>query len=135
MQIVITSKIKKTPARNAIAQFLSDSQSPVAVDQIIEYLRSQNLNTNKVTVYRNIDSMLENGLINRLEFGEGKYRYEIVKKHHHHLICTTCGKIEDVEGEYLKDLENQIEVKKGFQVKSHSLEFFGICRDCLEFKN
>jgi Fur family transcriptional regulator, ferric uptake regulator len=125
-----TVGIKKTPARNAITQFLSESKAPVDVEQILGYLHSQNMNTNKVTVYRNIDSMFENGLVNRLEFGEGKYRYEIAKSHHHHLICSNCGRIEDVDGEYLSDLEEKIKENKGFLVKSHSLEFFGICKNC-----
>lgn len=122
--------IKNTPARTAINDFLSTSDTPVDVDQIIRYLRSQKLNTNKVTVYRNIDSMLENGTINRLEFGEGKFRYEIVKNHHHHLICTNCGKIEDIEIDLTKEFEKEILKKKKFLVKSHSLEFFGLCKSC-----
>ncbi len=132
---MLGSKNKKTPARNAIVQFLSDSNSPVAVNQILEYLRSQNLNTNKVTIYRNIDSMLEEGLINRLEFGEGKYRYELQKDDHHHLICSNCGRILDISDDFMEEFEKEIKRKTGFLVKSHSLEFFGICKKCLKARN
>lgn len=79
-----------------------------------------------------MEVLYKNDLIQRLEFGEGKFRYEIKKDkyHHHHLICTNCGKVEDVEGEFLTKMENEIKSKKGFLVKSHSLEFFGICKNC-----
>ena len=89
---MIQAIIKNTPARLAVSEFLLSSQTPVDVGQIITFLRSKQLNTNKVTVYRNIDSMFESGFVERLEFGEGKYRYEIAKSHHHHLICSNCGK-------------------------------------------
>src|SRR3989344_6847134 len=125
MKFVMT---KSTPARIAIADFLSSSAYPVDIGSIIRFLRSKNLKTNKVTVYRTIDFLLQEDLVKRVEFGEGKYRYELQKDHHHHLICTNCKKIEDVEGEYLRDLESKIRNKKGFLVKNHSLEFFGICK-------
>lgn len=122
--------IKKTPARSAITEFLSSSSLPVDVEQVIKFLRSKNLNTNKVTVYRIIEFMLKNGIVNRLEFGEGKYRYEMQKDHHHHLVCTNCGAIKDVPGDFLGKFEKEIRNKEGFLVKSHSLEFFGICKNC-----
>ena len=122
--------LKKTPARSAITEFLSSSDSPVDVAEIIESLRIKKLNTNKVTVYRIIEFMHKNGIVDRLEFGEGKYRYELQKNHHHHLICQKCGDVKDVEGNYIEEIENEIKSKKGFLVKSHSLEFFGLCKNC-----
>ena len=123
-------KVINTPARSAITEFLAKSDSPVDVEQVIKYLRSKNLNTNKVTVYRNIESMLNNGLVNRLEFGEGKYRYELQKDHHHHLICTNCGQIEDISGDFFQGFDKDIKERKGFLVKYHTLEFFGLCQNC-----
>ena len=121
---------RKTPAREAIIDFFSISKSPADAADILKFLRSKNLNTNKVTVYRNLENLYKNGTLERLEFGEGKFRYEIIKNHHHHLICQNCGRVEDVEGEFVKDMETQIQDKSGFLVKSHSLEFFGLCKDC-----
>lgn len=122
--------IRKTPARVAILEFLDSSDFPVDIEQTIKYLRNKNLNTNKVTVYRTIEKLLQSGVINRIELGEGKYRYELQKNHHHHLICTNCGKIEDASGDFIEDLQNKINKKSGFLVKSHSLEFFGLCKGC-----
>src|ERR1035437_7832829 len=122
--------LKKTPARLAISEFLFSSNTPVDAEQIIQHLRAQKLDTNKVTVYRILDFLFKNQTIDRVEFGEGKYRYELKKNHHHHLICTNCGKIQDVEGNLVENIEKKIQKGKNFQVQSHSLEFFGICRDC-----
>ncbi len=127
---MIVFKFKKTPARTAITEFLSKSYSPVDVLAVISFLRSKHLNTNKVTVYRTMDFLLKNQVIDKVEFGEGKFRYEIKKTHHHHLICTNCRRIEDVKADFVSNLEDKIREKNGFLVKSHSLEFFGLCKNC-----
>ncbi len=123
--------IKKTPARESIVEFFSKSDSPVDVSQIIDFLREKSLSTNKVTVYRIIDFLYKNGIVDRLEFGEGKFRYEARKGDHHHLICTKCGKVEDIKDNYMNKLEKEIYQSKNFKVSSHSLEFFGLCKNCL----
>ena len=125
-----SNKIKNTPARSAIKGFLSKAKFPVDVEQIISFLRSKDLNTNKVTVYRTVDSLFKNGIIDRLEFREGKFRYEIKTTDHHHLICTNCKRVEDIEDKYINTLEKEIYDKKNFNVFYHSLEFFGICKNC-----
>jgi Fur family transcriptional regulator, ferric uptake regulator len=130
IMISIKSSFKKTPARLAISEFLLNANTPVDVEQIVQYLRSQKLETNKVTVYRTLDALFNNQIIDRVEFREGKYRYEFKKNHHHHLICTNCGNVQDVEADEVEKLEREIQKDKNFKVKSHSLEFFGICSDC-----
>ncbi len=121
---------KRTPARVKIVEFLSSSSSPVDVSEIISFLREENLNTNKVTVYRTMDLLFANGFIDKLEFGEGKFRYEIKKGDHHHLVCIDCGSVEDVEDRYMEKLEKEIYQNNNFKVKHHSLEFFGLCKNC-----
>jgi Fur family ferric uptake transcriptional regulator len=128
--VLAQSNFKKTPARLAINEFLLNVSTPVDAEQVIQYLRLKQLETNKVTVYRILDSLFKNQIIDRMEFGEGKYRYELKKNHHHHLVCTNCGKVQDVEVSILEKLEKEIKKDKSFKVQSHSLEFFGICANC-----
>lgn len=123
--------VLNTPARKEIVSFLEKTYSPVDVERIIKFLRAKGLNTNKVTVYRTLNFLYDKGYVEKLEFGEGKFRYELKKNHHHHLICSKCGKIEDVRGEFLEKIEREIYKDKGFKVKNHYLEFFGLCSDCL----
>lgn len=119
--------LKTTSARIAVLSLLEKQKNPTDVLSIVENLNNQ---ADQATVYRIVDLLTKKGIISRLEFGEGKYRYELQKSHHHHLICENCGGIEDVEGDYINEIENEIRHKKGFLVKSHSLEFFGICKNC-----
>lgn len=121
---------RKTPAREAITEFLSLADSPVDIEQIINFLRSKSLNTNKVTVYRIIEHFYKEGIVNRLDLQEGKFRYELAKDDHHHLICDNCGKIDTVSDTVIPEVEKEIQKKQNFLVKRHSLEFFGLCKNC-----
>jgi len=122
--------VRKTPARSAITEFLSESNSPVDVLQIINFLRSKSLNTNKVTVYRIIEYFYKEGIVSRLDLQEGKFRYELRRSDHHHLICESCGKIDAVSDTVIPEMEKEIQKKQNFLVKRHSLEFFGLCKNC-----
>lgn len=129
-KILKEAGLKKTEARLALIDLLEKEDNPLDVSTIIDGLKVDGIRIDQATVYRILDILTQKGLINRLEFGEGKYRYELQKSHHHHLICQECGRIEDVEGSFVDELEKEIKTKNGFLVKTHSLEFFGVCRYC-----
>lgn len=125
------SGLKKTTSRLAIIDILEKQKIPADVPTILKELRLKKILTNQVTVYRILNNFLEKGIINRIELHEGKFRFELARrKHHHHLVCQNCGKIEDVEDSLIQKLEKQITMKKKFMVKDHSLEFFGLCAPC-----
>lgn len=124
------AKIKKTSARLAVTDYFYNVEYPVDAKDILDFLRSKNLKTNKTTVYRIIDYLYQNGLLEKIEFGDGKFRYEMKKGDHHHLICDKCDRIEDITDNFIESFEEEILNKRGFQVKKHSLEFFGICKNC-----
>ena len=119
--------LKATTARIAVLDLLDKENNPTDVVTIADKLNTQ---TDQATIYRILDVLTQKEIINKLEFGEGKYRYEINSHDHHHLICNNCGRIEDIEDKYMEKFEKEIKDKKGFLVKSHSLEFFGVCKPC-----
>lgn len=127
IEVKLTAGLKNTPSRLAVLSVLKEKNNPLDVLQIFELTKGK---TDLATVYRTLETFLNNGLINRLEFGEGKYRYEIKRKDHHHLICRACERIEDVEDKFMNKWENEIKVERGFLVSNHSLEFFGLCKLC-----
>lgn len=124
------SNLKVTPARVGVMRFLESVGDPADADTILKDLIKEGINADPATIYRILDILHRRDLIQRIELGEGKYRYEKSENHHHHLICTNCGKIEDVKADFLSNLEGQIREKNGFLVKNHSLEFFGLCKNC-----
>jgi Fur family ferric uptake transcriptional regulator len=85
------------------------------------------------------------GLIHKFSIGDGHNRYEFItgdkSEHHHHLICTHCGKIinysEFVEEELalVKKTEERLAKKYNFIIEDHNIEFLGICGDCKKRKH
>jgi len=123
--------LKATPARIAVMKFLESTEHPVDVGGILSYLKQNNVDADPATVFRMMNDFLKKGITQQIQLQEGKARYELSNKnHHHHLVCTNCGKIEEAEGDFLKKMEEDIFKSKKFKVKSHSLEFFGLCSNC-----
>ena len=87
--------------------------------------------TDVATVYRTINLFAELRVVNEIDFKDEFKRYELIydRHHHHHIVCRKCKNVENVETCVLDDLENLLK-KKGYSEITHSLEFFGICRNC-----
>ena len=91
------------------------------------------------SLYRIIADLVAARILIRLEFAEGFARFELdeeLAEHHHHLVCTECGDVADLE---LPDLEQtigqasrSIQKRAGFRPRTHRLDFFGECRACRE---
>jgi Fe2+ or Zn2+ uptake regulation protein len=91
------------------------------------------------SLYRIVSDLLQAKVLIKLEFAEGFARFELdegLADHHHHLVCTECGAVADLE---LPDLEvaldatsKPIKKRTGFHVASHRLDFFGLCRECFK---
>jgi len=129
-QTLQNAQLKVTHARQVILDFFIAEKRPVAADEIVIYLEKKKCETDKATVYRILETFCEKGIINKMEFGEGKFRYEIAGTEHHHLVCEKCGRIEDFSDCNIEELEKEIARKKKFLVKRHSLEFYGLCTQC-----
>ena len=122
---------KNTKVRQALVEILLGTHSPLSITELLQNLSKKGLNPNKTTIYREIDFLKKQQILQEVEFGEGKKRYEIAKTHHHHIVCIKCNTIKDVPME--KDLntaEQKILNKMGFKPIGHSLEFFGLCAKC-----
>ena len=76
----------------------------------------------------------EMGMVKRFDFGDGAARFELVGEnddgHHHHLVCTKCSEVVEIEECFPEKIEKRIAAQNGFKAVTHKLEFFGICPDC-----
>jgi len=123
------ANLAATPARIATLKLFESHEKPMDAVHLIDHLQKE-LGIDRVTVFRILNAFVAKGLITKLEFGEGKARYELSKEDHHHIICENCGRVEEVADDFLPNAEKQIGRQTGFLIKRHSLEFFGLCRDC-----
>lgn len=118
-----------TRQRKVIFEAMESFATPVTAKEIEKYLINKNIEIDLASIYRNLTLMKKADILIEVEFGEGKKRYELIKDHHHHLICEHCHGVSDVtmkEGDLIKKIKN----KSGFLIKKHRLEFFGLCPQC-----
>lgn len=122
---------KITEVRMELVKILLASDTPLTIIDLINKLKDKNLSPNKTTVYREIEFLKDLEVLEEVDFGEGKKRYEISDSHHHHVICVNCKTIKDVSMDKDADLMGKkIMEKMGFKPIGHSLEFFGLCQNC-----
>lgn len=121
-----------TSVREKMIEIFLAFSKPVAVPDVIKKLSQKKIHANKTTVYREIDFLLSQGIIKQIQLGEDKKRYESAYgDHHHHLVCTGCDSIVDINLDQELNREIQtIKKNKNFLVTDHALEFYGLCSNC-----
>lgn len=121
-----------TKVRKAMVTLFAKSPLPLSAEEIQRRIKVAQPEVNKTTIYREIVFLEETGTVQRIEFGDKVSRYELKDGgHHHHAVCNDCGRVEDVMAEGDVDKHEKVIARRtGFQVTSHSLEFFGVCAKC-----
>jgi Fe2+ or Zn2+ uptake regulation protein len=120
-----------TKVRREMVGMLEGAKVPLTASDILGALKKKKLAVNKTTVYRELDFLRENNIVQEVDFGDKKKRYEISDKHHHHVVCVECKQVEDVDLQQdLDAAERKIARQKGYTILNHSLEFFGLCPVC-----
>lgn len=119
-------------ARKAVVSIFSEARTPLAAEDIAKKLSKKGVTVNKTTVYREIDFLVAQHIIHEVRLRDRKIRFELsCLPHHHHLVCLSCGDIDDFHMEQeLRSAEQIIKQTKRFKVQNHSLEFFGLCAKC-----
>ena len=125
LSICLAKNIRMTSQRQIIIQVIEESDDHPDVDQL--YLRSVELdNTISIaTVYRTVKLLEEAGLIERLEFGDGRSRYEEAGEHHEHLVDIETGEVHEFYNEELETLKTEIAREMGYDLIDHRLELYG----------
>jgi len=126
---------KITAQRQAILDVLSLNEGKhLSPEEIYEEVKKSNPDIGLATIYRTLLLLETMELVYKLDLDDGCSRYELNRSNedhrHHHLICTVCGKVDEVKEDLLESLEEQILKDNGFLVKDHRVKFYGYCRDC-----
>lgn len=126
------AELRVTDHRLAVLTYLSKVRQPVTVYEIVETLRKKE-DIDQATVYRNLSSLHEAGLLRRLDFNHGHAHYELeTGRSSHQLVCNTCETIEKIEGISIDDtVKKMLKKSKKFKnTTTHSIEIYGLCRKC-----
>lgn len=126
---------KLTPQRQLVVQvLLNNTDKHLSAEEIYHAVKEANPDIGLATVYRTLELLSDLDILQKIDFGDGRCRYEFREQahHHHHLICTACGKVEEFGEDLLDALEEHVARQSGFRVTDHLVKFYGLCRDCQE---
>jgi Fur family ferric uptake transcriptional regulator len=125
-------KRKVTGPRKAVLHVLAAQQHPLTALEIHSKLAKGSCDL--ATVYRSLRLLESAGAARRYDFGDGAARFEMhrggIGAHHHHLVCTRCAGVVEIEECAIQAMEKTIAERNGFKSVSHRLEFFGVCPAC-----
>lgn len=121
-----------TGPRQAILDILRRHPHPMSSKEVFAALPKGE--GDLVTVYRSLHLLEEMQMVKRFDLGDGVARFELLAAgddgHHHHLVCTRCAKVVEIEECFTTEFEEKIAAKNGFKSITHKLEFFGVCPRC-----
>jgi Fe2+ or Zn2+ uptake regulation protein len=127
--------IRVTRQRRVILQVMDSAEQHLDVDQILERAQKINPEVHLVTVYRTIDLLKRQGLIDELDLlhlrGDRHYYETHGPRDHIHVACLRCGKVREFESRLYEQLKEQIARDCDIQVTVSRTEVGGVCNDCL----
>ena len=125
--------LRMTDQRRTIARVLQDSADHPDVEELYARASALDSGISIATVYRTVKLFEEAGILDRLEFGDGRARYEDAERDHHdHLIDMNSGKVIEFVDPEIEALQEKIAAKLGYELRGHRLELYGVPRKPLD---
>ncbi|MEM7736262.1 MAG: transcriptional repressor [Deinococcota bacterium] len=122
---------RHTSQRQAILDVLQEASGPLTPQEVLEHARTKKRSLGLATVYRNLNTLSEEGAINAVCLPGDRTRYEVREPdHHHHFYCNQCGHVYTLMTPCPVRLSKDVNVPNGFQVTRHELTFYGTCATC-----
>ncbi len=122
---------RPSPVTDAVkAIIVAGDRHAWALDELLEAVRHEIPSADFSTVFRAMQTLERGGLVDLVDLGDGKARYETRRDHHEHIRCTVCGSVAEVPGCVVEDAVAQVQRRTGYQVSSHRVVFAGVCRSC-----
>lgn len=125
--------LKSTPKRLAILEILMKESVYLSPEEIWKRLKKRFKRVGLPTVYRNLEELAEGNIISKVSHPNRQLYYYLCNNRapHHHFICFSCRKVEDINFCRLKELEEEVEEKIKGKIFSHILQVNGLCKKCL----
>jgi len=128
------SGLKATLPRIKILEvFQKTSQRHMTAEDVYKALLVEDADIGLATVYRVLTQFEQAGLLSRNHFESGKSVFELNQGHHHdHLVCLTCGRVEEFFDPEIEERQHRIAAERGFELQEHSLALYAACikKDC-----
>ena len=124
--------LRLTEARRAVAAAIGQQDGHFTAEDVLAGSRAGRRRVGRATVFRSLDLLTELGFVERVDLPSGEHAYVACEpaSHHHHVMCSRCGRSLEVDELGLGPVISRVEAQTGFAIQSHRLELFGVCPDC-----
>lgn len=123
-------RYKRSRQREKILELLQGTERHPTADWIYNELKEEFPDLSMGTVYRNLIVLIDQGLVNKIDFGSTFDRFDANVGPHYHFICEKCGAIMDLQMPVDQSLNERVNEATPFTAQRHRIEFFGICDRC-----
>jgi Fe2+ or Zn2+ uptake regulation protein len=120
-----------TAPRRALAGLIAGRAGHFTADELLGESRRRRLGVTRATIFRSLDVLADLGVVERLDLPSGEHAFVACEPaHHHHVVCSGCGRSTGVEDHGLERVAEAIGRETGYRVDTHRLELFGLCPRC-----
>jgi Fur family ferric uptake transcriptional regulator len=120
-----------TAPRRGMAKLIAQQRGHFTAEDLLRSSRRQRAGLGRATVFRSLELLASLDLVERVDLPTGEHAYVSCEPaHHHHLVCSNCGRAVGVEEGDLDTALREIGRRTGYQIDSHRLEIFGVCATC-----
>ena len=133
IHLLKTKELKATPQRLSVLKELDKKYHPT-IEHLYEALRKDNPSMSLATVYKNLATLKEKGVVIEVNLADGKMRYDIYSKPHVHLVCQTCGTLQDIDyDDSLLMYQHELQTKNNVKIEKIDLvATTQSCRFCMQ---
>lgn len=126
--------LRVTSERLALLDQIFAHHGHIDAEQLLASLRADGVKISRATVYRNLDLLVECGLVHKQRLGRNRYLYEHLHagQRHDHLVCAECGRVVEFISPGIAALQTEICRAHGFVPSEHALQITGLCKACAE---
>ena len=131
--VLLAAGLKRGGARDRVIELLASKPCALSAVEIEDELRAGGRPTGRASIYRVLDLLVEHGLAERVEVGDGQARFERSHpggEHHHHLVCDRCGRLVAFDDAGLEQAIDRLSDRLGVRIDSHDVLLRGTCQRC-----
>jgi Fur family ferric uptake transcriptional regulator len=131
--VLASAGLKRGGARDRVVQLLAAQPCALTAVEIEDALRATGRSPGRASIYRVLDLLVEHGLVERVEVGDGQARFERQHpggEHHHHLVCERCGRLVAFDDPGLERAIDKLSARLGMRISGHDILLRGACERC-----
>ncbi len=123
---------KRSGKRDLVVSVFLRQEGHLSADDLVDLMRREDKRISRATVYRTLQWMVDAGIARKVDFGEGRFRFEHSYRHprHFHLICKSCNRSSEFLSSDVEALLAEIAEARGFQARQSVVQIYGTCEDC-----